>query len=679
MSLFVELRRRNVFRVGIAYAVAAWILLQLTDVVAEILELPGWAPKLILLLLIVGLVPALIFAWAFELTPEGIKREQEVDRSASITRQTGRKLDYVIIAMLALALGYFVWESRFDARPRPQDAAEALPAGVESPTTRGAPDKTIAVLPFTHRSADPNDIYFTDGIHDDLLTQLAKIGDLSVISRTSVLEYRDTTKNLKQIGEELGVAHIMEGAVQRSGDRVRINVQLIDADTDEHLWAETFDRELTAENLFDIQSEISRAIATALKATLTEQEIASVQEVPTNNVQAYELFLQARRFALGETVIGYNTAIELYEKALELDRGFKLAWVGLAHAHITNYWIAGGDPANRDKAWEVIGQARALDPNFPELKLALGAYYYWGFLDYETALENLDQAIRLLPGNADAHMWRGWALRRAGRWEEAVSAMRESLRLDPRVVFNWVELGQTLFYLHRFDESREALNRAQSLSRDDFWVKGALSKLELMETGDVERAITLVLGGQHTAEYGFISTYLSTQVIGRRFDAALEAIGLIPAGTEVQRQSMTTPEILRAEVLHYQGRTEDARAAAVAGRAELEALAAAYPGDYRLHAPRAMIHAILGEAEAAAAEVRAAIENSPRDAVEYFLGGFDLACILAIAGLGRETADLLETLLAPPSETTVKIVDRHPAFDAIREQPDFAALLERYR
>jgi len=245
LSFLNELKRRNVFKVGIAYAVTTWILLQITDVVADIMMLPEWASKLILLMLVIGFLPALILAWAFELTPEGVKLERDVVRKDSITPKTGRKLDYIIIVSLGLSLGYFIWESRFEQKTAEYESAVAVAAN-EAPIAEGlAPpviqldadiDKnSIAVLPFANRSSDAEDIYFTDGIHDDLLTQLSKIDAFSVISRTSVMEYRDTTKNLRQIAQELSVANVMEGSVQRAGDRVRINVQLIDASTDEHL------------------------------------------------------------------------------------------------------------------------------------------------------------------------------------------------------------------------------------------------------------------------------------------------------------------------------------------------------------------------------------------------------------------------------------------------------------
>ena len=334
MSLIAELKRRNVFKVGIAYVVAAWLILQLTDVLSELIELESDVGKIVIILLVVGFIPALIFAWAFELTPEGIKRESAVDPDVSITHVTGRKFDFAIIGLLVIAVLFmFVDNYVLEAEPEQTEiAAEQVLAAESTPRK-----KSIAVLPFTNRSPNPDDIYFTDGVHDDLLTQLAKIDAFSVISRTSVMEYRDTSKNLKEIARELGVANVMEGAVQRAGNRVRINVQLIDAGTDEHLWAEVYDRELTTENLFDIQSEIAQAIAGALQATLTDSELANMADVPTKNVAAYELYMQARRFSFAQTEIGFDTALELHEEALRLDPEFKLAWIGLASAHMNNY------------------------------------------------------------------------------------------------------------------------------------------------------------------------------------------------------------------------------------------------------------------------------------------------------------------------------------------------------
>ncbi len=527
MSLFQELRRRNVFKVGIAYAVTTWVLLQLTDVMSEILELPLWAPKLILLLLAVGFVPALIIAWAFELTPDGVKLESEVDRSKSIAPRTGRKLDYTIMILLGLSLAYFIWESRYKdelaevAAPGPvTTGAEAEPlAEVRSEPPKAVQQRrnAIAVLPFANRSDQASDRYFTDGIHDDLLTQLSRIDAFSVISRTSVMEYRDTAKNLKEIADELDVAHIMEGAVQRAGDRVRINVQLIDAETDEHLWAEIYDRELTTENLFDIQSEIAVAIADALEATLTDQQLASVSDAPTDNVAAYDLYLQAKQFTIGETKLGYQQALDMYEEALRLDPEFALAWVGIADAHITNYWHYGGDPADREKSRLAIEQARALDPNMPELDMIEGAYWYWGFLDYERALYHLNRALKEIPGNSRAWMWRGWASRRNGQWEQALESMENALRIDPRVAYNRVEYAQTLQYLHRFEATGQAVQQAIDLEPTNYWVKAQAALFAIIAHGDLTTALRVTTGIQHGGEPNSIPIFVEPRLMDRAF------------------------------------------------------------------------------------------------------------------------------------------------------------------
>lgn len=273
-SIWGELKQRNVVRVAVAYAIVSWLILQLTDVLVPLLSLPEWVGGFVFLLLVIGFLLALLLSWAYELTPEGIKLEGAVDRSESSTPVAGRKLDFFIIAALSLALVFVVIDQYvLEESPPTAEVFENL--------------RSIAVLPFDNRSAEQeNAAFFADGIHDELLTRLAKIADLKVISRTSVMEYRDTTKNMRQIGAELGVGSILEGGVQRAGDRVRINVQLIDAQTDKHLWADTYERELNTTNIFSIQSEISIAIAKALRATLTPDEQERLVAVPTGSMQA---------------------------------------------------------------------------------------------------------------------------------------------------------------------------------------------------------------------------------------------------------------------------------------------------------------------------------------------------------------------------------------------------------
>ncbi len=690
MSFLKELKRRNVFKVGIAYAVTTWILLQLTDVVSEILALPDWAPKLILLILLTGFVPALILAWAFELTPEGVKLAKDVERKTSITPKTGRKLDYIIIISLGLSLGYFIWESRFEQKTAEYEAAvatasseEVLPEDPEPQIVHfnGEVDKnSIAVLPFANRSANAEDIYFTDGIHDDLLTQLSKIDAFSVISRTSMMEYRDTTKNLRQIARELNVAHVMEGSVQRAGDRVRINVQLIDAYTDEHLWAEIYDRELTTSNLFDIQSEIAQAIATALKATLTDSELASVADVPTDNVEAYDLYLQARRFSLNQSINGNNTSIELLEESLVIDPLFKLAWIRLADAHLTNYWSYGGDPVNRDLALAAIEKAREIDADFTELYMAEGFYWYWGHLDYERALYNLEKAIEMMPGNDEAHMWRGFASRRAGLWEQGLKSIKRSLKLNPRVSYNWYEYAFTAQSLQRFEEANMAALQARKLDEDSYWGKVAAASLALQQSGDTQAAVQLTIGAQHNDDYEFFWNFIYSRILDQRFDEALKAARQISGTLEIQRQLITLSEDWAAQILYFMGRKDEARQAASAALFRLKGLRMDLGEDYRIDLAVARVTAIQG---AGPDDVRKLMQKSssskPDDAVEAIRFNLEGAHIFAIAGMVPEAIEMLESLLKPPTDASVFTIDLDPAFDGIRDDPEFVAMMERHR
>jgi TolB-like protein len=690
LSFIKELKRRNVFKVGIAYAVTTWILLQLTDVVTDILHLPDWAPQLILLILLVGFIPALILAWAFELTPDGVKLETEVTRKDSIAPKTGRILDYIIIISLGLSLGYFIWESRFEQKTEEYEAAvaEALVAEpvIEEPQAQPpepfveADANSIAVLPFANRSADAEDIYFTDGIHDDLLTQLSKIEAFSVISRTSMMEYRDTTKNLRQIARELSVANIMEGSVQRAGDRVRINVQLIDAESDEHLWAEIYDRELTTNNLFDIQSEIAQAIALELEATLTDSELASVADVPTESVEAYDMYLQARRINNDNTRRSNQVSAELLIEALKLDPLFKLGWVELANVHMTNYWSFGGDTANRDLALEAIEKARIIDAGFAELYMAEGFYWYWGHLDYERALYYMDKAIEMMPGNEEIHMWRGFASRRSGLWEQALESMEHSLKLNPRDNYNWYEYAFTAQIMHRLDEARVGANQSRKLDSDSLWGKTALAALVVHESGDTATAMQLTIGAQHADEFEFLTIFMSARILAHRFDEALSAARELRDEVEIRRQVVTLREDWAAQILYFSGRQEEAVQAANAAIFRLKSLRAEMGEDYRLNLAEARVTAIRGaETNVVNELVQKSILSNPKDAVLEIRFNIEYAHIYAIAGMLPETIEILEQVLAPPGEYSVFMVDLDPAFDKIRNEPEFVAMLEQYR
>ncbi len=314
MSFFSELKRRNVFKVAVAYIIVAWILLQVSDTLVPALRLPEWFHSGVAFLLILGFPIALIFAWAFELTPEGIKLEKNVVRSESTTHLTSRKLGFGIIGLMAVAILYLVWDNYvLDEAPSNtagKVADESMAATVEI-------DKSIAVIPFINRSAEASDAYFVDGIHDEILTHLAKLSGIhKVISRTSVERYRGTTKSIPEIAQKLGVTHILEGGVQRAGDRVRINVQLIDAKTDKHLWAGTYDRQLTAANIFAIQSEIATFIAEALRATLSPEEQIRLDSVPTKSLAALEAYFLGKQRVAKRTSVALTEANDFFQQAI---------------------------------------------------------------------------------------------------------------------------------------------------------------------------------------------------------------------------------------------------------------------------------------------------------------------------------------------------------------------------
>ncbi len=407
MSFFDELKRRNVIKVAVAYVVVAWLVMQFSDVILNNIEAPGWVFQVILLVLGVGFALTLFFAWAFELTPEGIKREHEVDRSQSITKQTGRKLDFRIIGVMGVALAYFVWEARFSGSTGP---ATSEPAGISQNTDLASDEpadipteNSIAVLPFANRSMQQEDQFFTDGIHDDLLTQLAKIGDLRVISRTSMMKYRDTEKSIPEIGAELGVSTILEGGIQRAGKRIRINAQLIDVEKDQHIWAETFDREMTIENIFDIQSEITRQIVNAVRGELTEAETATLAQIPTNNLEAYEAYLQALALTHHPDYVqdNYIEAEIWLKKALELDPEYAHAWALLVVIHGQATWIGyDSSPERFAAAREAMENAKIFGPGFSETLAAEGEYLYRIENNYPASVDKFQAAHELAPGNA---------------------------------------------------------------------------------------------------------------------------------------------------------------------------------------------------------------------------------------------------------------------------------------
>ena len=428
MDSFVsELKRRNVLRVAAAYAVIAWIIIEAGSVLLPTFGASESAFQIYVIVVVAGFLVALVMAWALEVTPEGVKLEKNVDRSESIAATTGRRLNFVTIGLLVIALGISVTLNVTGMR----DVEDVPMAAVDH--------SSIAVLPFTSRSTDPENQLFADGIHDDLLTRLANVGALKVISRTSVMEYRDTTKNLRQIGEELGVGVVLEGAVQRLGDSVRINAQLIDAATDEHIWANTYDRQLSAANLFALQSEISEAITRALQATLTNEEQLRLASIPTSSLAAYNLYTQGRANLYKRRLVTLLEARDQFEAAIALDPDYADAYAALAESVLllqNNHQALSPNEAF-DIAGPALDKALSLNPDLAEAHASQGLLKQkmWEETRSGPGLEEAEAsfvtALALNPNNASAYMWFASVRGAQERIEESIELYHDSLRVDP--------------------------------------------------------------------------------------------------------------------------------------------------------------------------------------------------------------------------------------------------------
>ena len=499
MGFYGELKRRNVVRVAIAYVVASWLLVQGADLVLDLLGAPEVILRTVAAPLALGFIPAVIFAWAFEITPDGIKREADVQRDDSITHVTAKKLDYVTIGLLITVIVLFAVERMLPGQPHssqpgsaPAEQAQAevtAPEEAQPDAADEIPAKSIAVLPFANRSNQADDMFFTDGIHDDLLTQLSKIHDLKVISRTSVMEYRDTNKNMRQIGQELGVAHLLEGGVQRVGNRVRINMQLIEAGTDQHLWAETYDRELTAENIFDLQSEITREIVNAISIELTPEEQESLNEVPTQNLAAYESYLQARNLFYSANYSRQQEldARPLLERAVALDPNYVEAIALLSVIYGQLYWRGVDTSAALLQTYrQTIDRALEINPNSPAALRAAANWDYRIKNDYEASRALLERAIRRLPGKADLHGDLGLTLRRLGKWEEAVASFKRSLELDPSNRFYRALMTETLEGFFQYERVLDNTVPLRDADRDDLDIQLTRARAEFALTGRLE-------------------------------------------------------------------------------------------------------------------------------------------------------------------------------------------------
>ncbi len=547
-----------------------------------------------------------------------------------------------------------------------------------------APDGSIAVLPFENLSPDPENAFFADGIHDDLLSRLAKIDALTVISRTSVLEYRDSPKNLRQIGQELGVTAILEGGVRRAGNTIRINVDLIDAQTDKHLWVETYDRQLTAQNLFSIQSEMATSIAHALRAELLPAEVASLDEKPTQNTRAYDFYLNANDyFRRREEAAPLSLALELYQRAVDEDPQFALAWAALSRAHSHTYWTGADRTESRLRlAYDAVQRAFEIAPGLPEGRLALGQYWYRGFRDYERALEETEIAATGMPGNVEIAVARAEIHRRLGDWNNALAYYERAMTLDPRNPFPLWQRGLTFLAFRDYDAADQALARALELAPDDnrsnqFWVL-----VPFLRNGDVSRAQAVLDGPRPNWFDATYPLWWTAAVYQRDYEAALGQLNGWSRDASNLGIRFTPKASLYGVTYQLAGQPELAQPYFETARAQVARALEANPEDERLRIALGEALAGLGDRQGAEREAREAMRLMPtsEDAMRGPTTRRESALrVLLPAGAYDSVIAELDTYLAGPGQWSIEGLLPDPRLDPIRDDPRFQALVEKYR
>jgi TolB-like protein/Tfp pilus assembly protein PilF len=670
-NFFAELKRRNVYKVAIAYAVVAWLLMQVASQIFPFFEIPNWAVRLVVLLLIIGFPVALILAWAFELTPEGVKRTEDVDLSKSIRRKTGRKLDFFIIAVLLLVISILLFQ-----RLHPN----ASPAG------SSALDKSIAVLPFENVSEDKAFAFFADGVQDEILTDLAKIADLKVISRTSVMQYKNvSTRNLPEIAQALKVAHVLEGSVQRSGNRVRVSAQLIDARNDTHVWVEKYDRELA--DVFGIQSEIAQKIADQLQAKLSSTEKNAISERPTSDIAAYDLYLQAKEL-IYEGFINVSRerendfkAVQLLDQAVARDPRFLLAYCLLALAHDDIYFSNYEQTETRlALAESSVRAAVQLQSESGETHLAQAIHFYWGYRYYDRARAELAKAQRTLPNNAQIFEFLGLIDRREGRWDEAVQNLERSVDLDPRNANTLFSLGQTYFHLRRYEDAIATANRELTLKPRSAFLRLLPALVKVYAQADMVplRSVINTIEAESPSSAAELSDF-SFELALRERDpaAAARALGNIPR-EGVQSHDFPYPHVWFDGLLaKLRQDAATAHSSFIAARTEVERIVRTQPGNAESLTALARIDAELGDKEKAIQEGRSACEMLPvaKDAVSGVDLITNLARIYALIGEKDHALEQLDVVNKLPCGPTYGELRLDPEWDSLRGDPRFEKIV----
>ena len=657
-GFFEELKRRKVYRVAAAYIIAAGFIIQIASAVFPAWELPNWAFRFVVVLLLIGFPISLILAWAYDLTPQGIRATP-----APRTHRRQNLIMLIAIGVVVSAVGGFFLFPRASGR------------NIE---------KSIAVLPFQSLSDEKENAYFADGMQDDILTNLSKIGDLKVISRMSVMSYRgDGVRNAREIGKALGVATLLEGSVRRAGNRVRVNVQLINANNDEHIWAEDYDRDLT--DVFAIQTDLAQKIASALQAKLSPNEKERFDRRPTQNPDAYLLFIQAHDYANRPDMLPDTSlkAEQLFEQATKLDPNFALAFAGLSMVESWLYHSSDPVPARREKARTAANEALRLQPDLPEGHLALGFSYYYGDRDYERALAEFEIAKRGLPNEAQAYMAIGAIQRRQGRWVESTANLEKAAELDPKNSSVLLNLGYNYMSTRNFEAADKIFDRGIEAAPESFGSRALKSELAIRWKGDVsvaEKELASMPPG--VDPQGLVTLgRAGVLTLQRKFKEALQVIQQFRGETLLVRASVTCPKAsLEGTLYLYLDDKVNAHSAFERARIIAEQLVRENPDDAARHGQLGLILAGLGQKDAAIAEGKRAVELLPesQDAFDGPDVTVVLAQIYAWTGESDEAFRLLDHLLVVPNGITVPGLKLDPVWDPLRKDQRYQALIDKY-
>ncbi len=684
MTLFAELRRRNVLRVAAAYVAVSWLVIQVTETLFPVFGMSDGAIRAIVILLAIGFVPVVAMAWAFELTPEGLMRDSEIDPASPTRRAAGKRLDRVFVIALALALGYFAVdkflldpardrarEQRIAEVAREEGRAEAVQAAQDA---EAAGPPMVAVLPFTAVGGTEDSTFFAAGVHDDLLTQLAQQPSMRVISRTSVLEYKGTQRNTREIGEELGADAILEGGVQSAGNRIRINAQLIDTKNDEHLWAETFDRELTATDIFDVQSEIAQAIAAALHGTLSAQTETGL--IPTTNMAAYRLYHEA--LAMQFVRPGATTSEEYrgrLREAAELDPTYTRPQAQLVGSLALDAFGEENQPTIAE-AERVLANIATVAPGSADHLIAQAYYTYYILQDYDLAHELASQAQILAPSDAQLAQMKSWIERRQGDYGAMVESVRLARQLDPR---NPRYTGTIVFNLildHRYEEARA---EQATIVEPDYWDNMSGIYLRAMEQRDFGR----LAEDLQTLHEEFVDMPVDNLVWGRmanrEYALAAELLDQMPDPVAGDHTNMGIPNktLLELQIRWFLGESDRLEASVNEGRASLgNRVSKGWLSDAQAMLGAGYIAAVEGDTAGAVRLVRGwNRDGASRDPPERAFRQ-DAACrILGMVGAAEEAVACIRTGIAEPSMVAPSLEPYLPHYDSIREEPAFVELV----